>query len=139
MFIFDNDVALMHNIDHLAYSQTPSAVWHPAVGAFQWARGEACAVTTGLLGLMPSQAEFQRALQHLYSNNSTKAKYDGGDQEFWMGFNTWYELPVRYQAHQVIRMHNSSWSDVAAVHAISGLRGSSLLPPFVRKHIRDFY
>ena len=93
VFVFDNDMALAHNIDHLAHAPTPSAVWHTTMARWQWRHNETCAVTTGLLGLQPSRQEYARALAYLYAmpNRST---YDGGDQEFWRHFYTWNELPV---------------------------------------------
>ena len=56
-----------------------------------------------------------------------------------MTFYEWYELPLRYQAHQAIRMNESDWHEVSVLHAISGLRGKSLLPASMRRHITYFY
>lgn len=35
VFVFDNDMALAHNVDHLAFAQTPSAVWHTSMARWQ--------------------------------------------------------------------------------------------------------
>ena len=145
VWVFDNDMALVHNIDDLAFAPTPAAVWHTAIANFQRSWSEACAVTTGLLGLQPSAAEFERAVQMLddHPNRTrsatTLASYDGGDQGFWRRFYRFYELPVRYHAHQQLRMSDSDWDQVRVLHSISGLRDKSLLPKKLRKHIAYFY
>lgn len=131
VFVFDNDMAIVHNVDHLARAETPSAVWHPAVAKWQWRHNESCAVTTGLLGLTPSRAEFDRAMRRLHSMGD-RSVYDGGDQEFWRTFYTWYELPNRYQAHQALNMPYSEWRQVRVLHAISGLRDVSRIPRDMR-------
>ena len=92
---------------------------------------ETCAVTTGLLGLSPSQAEFDRALLHMNSLGD-RAVYDGGDQEFWRKFYTWNELPNRYQAHQALNMPYDQWHQVRVLHTISGLRDVSRIPKDMR-------
>ena len=131
VFVFDNDVTLVHNIDHLAFVETPAAVWHNALAGWQWKHNETCAVTTGLLGLSPSQAEFDRALLHMNSLGD-RAVYDGGDQEFWRKFYTWNELPNRYQAHQALNMPYDQWHKVRVLHTISGLRDVSRIPKDMR-------
>ena len=138
VFVFDNDMALAHNIDHLAFVQTPSAVWHTSMARWQWRHNESCAVTTGLLGLTPSAAEFGRALRHLYSM-SNKSTYDGGDQEFWRLFYTWYELPLRYQAHQALNMPARDWHEIRVIHSISALREVNRIPKDMRHLIKYYY
>jgi len=138
VFVFDNDMALAHNVDHLAFAQTPSAVWHTSMARWQWRHNESCAVTTGLLGLTPSADEFKRALGHLYSMGN-KSVYDGGDQEFWRQFYTWHELPLRYQAHQALNMPHEDWHEVRVLHSISALREVNKIPKDMRSLIKYFY
>jgi hypothetical protein len=137
VFIFDNDMALAHNVDELAFAPTPSAVWHTAVGPFQIMAKETCAVTTGLMGLEPSAEEFARAVSIL--DHGKLKPYDGGDQQFWRTFYTWHELPVRYQAHQALRMPVSDWLQVKVLHSISGLRNRNLMPKVLRPLINYYY
>lgn len=140
IFVFDNDMALVHNVDDLVFAPAPSAVWHTTVAKFQFKAKETCAVTTGLIGLVPSQREFARAVAYLASMPE-KTSYDGGDQEFWRGFHRsppWYELPLRYQAHQMLRMPPSEWARVHVLHAIAGLRGTSMLPRELRSYINYY-
>ena len=137
VWVFDNDMALVGNVDDLAYAPTPAAVWHTAIGAFQVKSGETCAVTTGLLGLSPSMADFRRAMRRLHS--ATENSYDGGDQGFWRKFYTFYELPVRYHAHQALVMPDREWEQVRVLHSISGLRSWSRLPDKLRSRIAYFY
>ena len=137
IFVFDNDMAMAHNIDHLAFAPTPSAVWHTAMAKWQWKHNESCSVTTGLLGLTPSRAEYARALQHLYSMGN-KSIYDGGDQEFWRKFYTWYELPLRYQAHQALNVRTADWHHIRVIHSISNLRSVNRIPKDMR-HIYKYY
>ena len=140
VFVLDNDMALVHNVDDLAFAPTPSAVWHTSVGKFQFKAKETCAVTTGLLGIAPSRREFDRAVAHLATMPS-QSTYDGGDQEFWRGFYRnppWFELPLRYQAHQALRMPLAEWNRVRALHAIYGLRSVSQLPKVLRPYINYY-
>ena len=138
VFVFDNDIALVHNVDDLAFAPTPAAVWHTAVAQFQFKAHETCAVTTGLLGLSPSTSEFERAMKVL-ADMPTRASYDGGDQEFWRIFyKPWKELPLRYQAHQALRMPLREWRQVASLHGISGLRSVSQLPTELRPYINYY-
>ena len=138
VFVLDNDMALMFNIDELAFAPVPAAVWQSAVGPFQFKMKENCAVTTGLLGLAPSAAEFSRALNVLQHEAAVK-RYDGGDQQFWRLFYTWHELPVRYQAHQQLDMSKEDWLQVRVLHSISGLRNKNLMPPELRPFIKYYY
>ena len=138
VLVLDNDMALVHNIDDLAFAPTPSAVWHTSVAQFQYKARETCAVTTGLIGLSPSTAEFARAEQML-ERMPTKSSYDGGDQEFWRAFYApWFELPLRYQAHQVLNMPRHEWAKVRAIHGIYGLRSQSRLPRELRPFINYY-
>ena len=140
VFVLDNDMALVHNMDDLAFAPTPSAVWHSSVAKFQFKAKETCAVTTGLIGVSPSIHEWRRALAHLTAMPA-KGSYDGGDQEFWREFYRdppWYELPLRYQAHQVLKMPHAEWTRVRAIHNIYGLRSASLLPKDLRPYINYY-
>lgn len=138
VFVLDNDMALVHNIDDLAFAPTPSAVWHSSVAQFQYKARETCAVTTGLIGLTPSLSEYERATRVLASMPS-RSTYDGGDQEFWRGFySPWFELPVRYQAHQALLMPKHEWMQVRAIHGIYGLRSVSKLPKELRGFINYY-
>ena len=104
VIVVDNDSVLLGNIDHLASlpaEETPAAVWHNTfLGTFQ--QGERCAVTTGLMVFAPARAAYDKALRHLQTGMTySKARYDGGDQEFWQSYNQLYhprgmfELPIR--------------------------------------------
>lgn len=139
VWVFDNDMALAHNIDELARAPTPAAVWHSAVAKFQFELGEACAVTTGLLGLSPSTSEFDRAMRYLHSQELASSVYDGGDQSFWRRFYRFYELPVRYHAHQLLRMPDADWDQIRVIHSISGMRAQSRVPSRLRPLIKYFY
>ena len=66
VIVMDNDVSLLRNADALARAPTPGLVWHTACG-FQLRLGERSAVTTGVLVLSPSAAEFARARDHLHA------------------------------------------------------------------------
>jgi hypothetical protein len=129
---------LVQNVDQLAHAQTPSAVWHTALAKWQWRHNESCAVTTGLLGLTPSRSEYERALNYLGQMGS-KSTYDGGDQEFWRKFYTWFELPLRYHAHQTLNMPYADWHQMRVLHSISGLREVNRIPKDMRKYIKYFY
>ena len=138
VFVMDNDMALVHNIDDLAFAPTPSAVWHSSVAQFQYKARETCAVTTGLIGLSPSASEYERATRVLAAMPA-KGTYDGGDQEFWRGFYApWYELPARYQAHQALDMPRQEWMQIRALHGIYGLRAYSHLPSDLRPFINYY-
>ena len=148
VFVVDNDVTFLGNIDHLAYAQTPSAVWSTAMSPFQWKSNESCAVNSGVLGLSPSMAEFKRAIRHLAkmsrrSGQSGKKNrttlYDGSDQAFFREFYSWYELPARYHAHEALTFPPQDWSRIRLLHTISGFRDRSNVPKDLRKHIRYFY
>ena len=65
--------------------------------------------------------------------------YDGSDQEFWRSFyRPIVELPLRYHAHQNLRMPQAEWRKVRVIHTISGFRTHDLTPPFVRSAMRYF-
>ena len=65
--------------------------------------------------------------------------YDGSDQEFWRSFyRPTYELPLRYHAHQNLKMSNAEWRKIRVIHTISGFRRRDRAPPFVRKAMRYF-
>ena len=144
VFVLDNDMVLLGNIDHLAYAPTPAAVWHTALTPWQWRQNESCAVTTGLLGLTPSSSEFKRAKRHLaamnrWAGNGSAVVYDGGDQAFFREFYVWYELPARYHVHQALKLPPDDWARVRLLHIISGFRDRSLVPQELRARIHYFY
>jgi hypothetical protein len=146
--VMDNDMVLLGNIDELQYAETPGMVWHTATVL---ARKERCAVTGGLFVLRPNAAAFARAKQHLYLElnrrsagagkglNVGRRCYDGSDQEFWRSFyRPITELPLRYHAHQNLRLNYSEWKKVRVIHAISGFRRRDRTPDFVHKRMRYF-
>ena len=125
------------------HAETPSAVWHTSMAKWQWRHNESCAVTTGLLGLTPSASEFSRAITHLRGMNgggAERSSYDGGDQEFWRKFyDPWYELPLRYQAHQALNMPYDDWHRIRVIHSVSSLREVNRIPKDMRHHYKYFY
>ena len=89
VFVFDNDVTLVHNIDHLAFvKQQPRAVWHNRGRVAVEAQRDVRCHHRPSRRLSPSQAEFYDTLLHM--NSLSRAVYDGGDQE--CKFYTWNEL-----------------------------------------------
>ena len=67
-----------------------------------------------------------------------RSVYDGGDQEFWRKFYTWYELPLRYHAIQALNMPYAEWKQIRVLHTISGLRDVSRIPKDMR-HLFTYY
>lgn len=60
-------------------------------------------------------------------------------QEFWRSFyRPITELPLRYHAHQNLRLNHSEWEKVRVIHAISGFRRRDRTPDFVHKRMRYF-
>lgn len=152
VIVMDNDMALLGNVDDLASdgARAPGMVWHTATVL---PNKEHCAVTGGLFVLEPNLAEYRRALHHLYNELNIKRTtdragraqnqgvrcYDGSDQEFWRSFyRPTYELPLRYHAHQNLKMSNAEWRKIRVIHTISGFRRRDRAPPFVRKAMRYF-
>ena len=122
VIVLDNDMTLLQNIDELAeLAPTPAMVWHTATVL---PKKERCAVTGGLFVLRPNRTEFERALHHLYHELNAGSKhrcYDGSDQEFWRSFyRPIYELPLRYHAHQNLRMDFDQWQKIRLMHSIAG-------------------
>ena len=136
--LLDNDAGFLKNMDHLALSApTPSAVFHTTIGPL--AARTRCAVTTGLLVLRPSAAEFGRALALLDGMRYSQEQYDGGDEEFWLRFfseskDALYELPWRYHAHRLLPLGADEWQHVRMLHLINALAGRGWHIPKVRSN-----
>ena len=142
----------MDALSSSSLSQAPSAVFHSTTvekGRTVQPGTDLCSVTTGLLVLTPSRSAFEQALHHLKHEMNigmSYAAYDGSDQEFFRSFYSakrgtpWYELPLRYQTHQMIKPENASdWTDMRAIHIISGFRQShARVPPSIRARMRYF-
>jgi len=133
VIVMDNDMSILANIDDVATAPAPAMVWHTATVL---AKKEHCAVTGGMFALAPSLREYQRALYHLYykvnmqgslgsqAKNKPVRCYDGSDQEFWRSFyRPMYELPLRYHAHNALRMNASEWARIRVLHNIAGSKG----------------
>ena len=107
--------ALLRNIDDLAEAEAPGMVFHTATVL---PKKERCAVTGGLFVLEPSATEYSRAIHHLHhelniGSNGGRRCYDGSDQEFWRSYyRPITELPMRYHAHQFLKMNKSEWHKV---------------------------
>ena len=48
------------------------------------------------------------------------------------------ELPLRYHAHQNLKMNITEWQKVRVIHMISGFRRRNRAPDFVFKRMRYF-
>ena len=60
-------------------------------------------------------------------------------QEFWRSFyRPITELPLRYHAHQNLKMNATEWQKVRVIHMISGFRRRNRAPEFVFKRMRYF-
>lgn len=133
--VMDNDIAVQSNFDEIATAETPGLVWHPAA-PYMLKTGELCSVTSGLMVLRPSMAEFERATAHLYGmyQDSKRRNYDGGDQEFWRSFYLKpFELPIRFQATNYLKMSLPQWKKIHVMHFIRGFKAyDRRVPSFIR-------
>ena len=137
VIVLDNDMVALKNFDELEDVIGPAAVFHPSPKA------ATTEIVSGFLILRPSAQEFERAIRHLAFLNYTRARYDGGDEEFWTTFyenSSWLELPFKYHTRSQISVPNTSvWHDARLFHAISNFAPDArLLPRTVRDKLRFF-
>lgn len=133
VIVVDNDAALLGNIDHLG--SVAACVRNAGCSVAQHLSGHV-PVERALRGhdwpdgvlFAPVLASYDKALRRLTDRHATRhgaarwrrpgvlaqlnQLYDRG----------MFELPIRYHAHNGVRMNESDWAEVRLLHIISGLR-----------------
>ena len=68
-----------------------------------------------------------------------RAKYDGGDEEFWHTFYATYnELPLAYHGHVRLGLSTAGWRRVKMLHLVSTFGTPSNFPTELRPLLRHF-
>ena len=122
VILLDNDMTLMRNIDGLAHSPAPAAVWHPD----QCAKKAVCTFDSGLMILRPSEDEYRRVKFFLEKDRTVREAVasmdaDTTDRVIWSRFYAGgiHELPLSFNAHRGLRLDDDEWRQVHLVHASS--------------------